>query len=122
MLLLTRPPSLACRTRSPMAVDYPEFQLRLPNGGPLAHGRLLEERGTNGSQKFRVLAGSPARPAAVASFPVQMPSSYRLREQLISEGVIAESAKWTDWLEMTKDVICNSPSAAAEILLGRSAN
>jgi 5-methylcytosine-specific restriction protein B len=33
-----------------MADEYPEFQLRLPHGGPLAHERLLAERGTNGSQ------------------------------------------------------------------------
>jgi 5-methylcytosine-specific restriction protein B len=105
-----------------MAVEYPEFQLRLPHGGPLAHGRLLDEQGTNGSQKFLVLAGSPARPEVVPSFPVRMPSSYNLREKLINEGVIAQSPTWPGWLETTKDVICNSPSAAAEILVGRSAN
>ena len=105
-----------------MAVEYPEFQLRLPHGGPLAYGRLLDEQGTNGSQKFLVLAGSPARSEVVPSFPVRMPSSYNLREKLINEGVIAQSATWSGWLETTRDVICNSPSAAAEILVGRSAN
>lgn len=105
-----------------MSTEYPEFQLRLPNGGPLARGRLLEEYGTNGSQQFLVLAGSPARPDHVPSFPARMQASYRLREKLIGEGVIGESETWPGWLETTKDVTCNSPSSAAEILVGRSAN
>jgi 5-methylcytosine-specific restriction protein B len=103
---------------------YPEFRLRLPGGGPgeAARGRLLTEKGTNGSQKFVVLAGSPARPEVVPSFPVRMPSSYRLRQRLIEEGVLRRSVRWPGWLESAKDVECNSPSAAAEILVGRSAN
>ncbi|WNM29937.1 DUF4357 domain-containing protein [Streptomyces sp. Li-HN-5-11] len=102
--------------------QYPEFRLRLPNGGPEARGRLLTEKGTNGSQKFVVLAGSPGRSEVVPSFPVRMPSSYRLRQRLIDEGVLTQSANWPGWLETTRDVECNSPSAAAEILVGRSAN
>jgi 5-methylcytosine-specific restriction protein B len=102
--------------------QYPEFRLRLPNGGPEARGRLLTEKGTNGSQKFVVLAGSPGRSEVVPSFPVRMPSSYRLRQRLIDEGVLTRSANWPGWLETTRDVECNSPSAAAEILVGRSAN
>ncbi|MEU0270860.1 DUF4357 domain-containing protein [Streptomyces sp. NPDC006307] len=108
-----------------MAADstaYPEFRLRLPNGGPEARGRLLTDKGTNGSQKFVVLAGSPGRPEVVPSFPVRMPSSYRLRQRLIEDGILAQSATWPGWLEVTQDVECNSPSAAAEILVGRSAN
>ncbi|MFI2301201.1 DUF4357 domain-containing protein [Actinacidiphila glaucinigra] len=108
--------------RLPEPVEYPEFLLRLPSGGPLARGRLLAEKGTNGSQKFVVLAHSPARPDVVPSFPLRMPSSHRLRQQLIDEGTIRESATWQGWLETARDIECNSPSAAAEILLGRSAN
>ncbi|MFE4086005.1 DUF4357 domain-containing protein [Streptomyces sp. YIM B13502] len=103
-------------------VRYPEFRLRLPGGGPEARGRLLTEKGTNGSQKFVVLAGSPGRTDVVPSFPHRMPSSYRLRQRLISEGVLVASASRPGWLETTRDVECNSPSAAAEILVGRSAN
>lgn len=105
-----------------MAEDYPEFLLRLPNGGPVAKGRLLTEKGTNGSQKFVVSAGSPARSEVVPSFAAAMPSSYRLREELISDGTMRQSTTWPGWLEITTDVACNSPSAAAEILVGRSAN
>lgn len=102
--------------------QYPEFRLRLPGAGPEARGRLLAEKGTNGSQKFVVLAGSPGRPEVVPSFPVRMPSSYRLRQRLIEDGKLTESTTWPGWLEATQDIECNSPSAAAEILVGRSAN
>ncbi|OXM65381.1 DUF4357 domain-containing protein [Amycolatopsis vastitatis] len=105
-----------------MAEEYPEFQLQLPRGGPLAHGRLLHEKGTNGSQKFAVLAGSPARAETVPSFRVHMKSSNAIREDLIATGRMRESEKWPGYLETTEDIECNSPSAAAEILLGRSAN
>ncbi|MET9845668.1 DUF4357 domain-containing protein [Streptomyces ossamyceticus] len=101
---------------------YPEFRLRLPGGGPEARGRLLTEKGTNGSQKFVVLAGSPGRPEVVPSFPLRIPSSYRLRQRLIEDGILTESETWPGWLELVEDVECNSPSAAAEILVGRSAN
>ncbi|ALO96782.1 Putative restriction enzyme [Streptomyces hygroscopicus subsp. limoneus] len=105
-----------------MAHEYPEFRLRLPGGGPEARGRLLTEKGTNGSQKFVVLAGSPGRPEVVPSFPVRMPSSYRLRQRLIEDDIFVESETWPGWMELIEDVECNSPSAAAEILVGRSAN
>ncbi|MFF5532010.1 DUF4357 domain-containing protein [Streptomyces cinerochromogenes] len=105
-----------------MADAYPEFRLRLPGGGPEARGRLLTEKGTNGSQKFVVLAGSPGRPEVVPSFPVRIPSSYRLRQRLIADDVFVESETWPGWMELVADVECNSPTAAAEILVGRSAN
>ncbi|MFI2426229.1 DUF4357 domain-containing protein [Streptomyces sp. NPDC018955] len=104
------------------ASPYPEFRLRLPGDGPEARGRLLADKGTNGSQKFVVLAGSPGRAEVVPSFPHRMPSSYRLRRRLIDEGALVESAHWPGRLETTRDIECNSPSAAAEILVGRSAN
>ncbi|WP_026454236.1 DUF4357 domain-containing protein [Saccharomonospora iraqiensis] len=105
-----------------MPGPYPEFHLRLPYEGPVAHGRLLEEKGTNGSQKFVVLAGSPVRSSYVPSFPEHMRSSYLLRQRLIGEGRIVPSPQWPDHLETTEDIECNSPSAAAEILTGSSAN
>ena len=105
-----------------MSDEYPEFQLRLPHGGPMAHGRLLHEMGTNGSQKFQILAGSPVRPEVVPSFPKHMKSSHLFREGLIAEGAITRSTSRPEYLETARDIVCNSPSAAAEILLGRAAN
>lgn len=105
-----------------MADAYPEFRLRLPYGGPYARGRLLGRKGTNGSQQFVVLAGSPVRPEVVPSFELRVPAAYRLRQRLIDEQLIAPSQSWQGFLEATADVTCNSPSAAAAVLLGRSAN
>jgi 5-methylcytosine-specific restriction protein B len=108
--------------RPGVAGEYPEFLLRLPGGGPTARGRLLKDKGTNGSQRFVIAAGSPVRTDVVPSFPVRMPSSYRLRQELIAEGAIDESRTRQGWWETTRDIECNSPSAAAEVLVGRSAN
>ncbi|QKW32872.1 DUF4357 domain-containing protein [Actinomadura sp. NAK00032] len=105
-----------------MADEFPEFQLRLPNGGPVAHGRLLKEIGLNGSHKFRVLAGSPARSDTSPSFPRTNPSSHRSRAALISDESLATSTRWPGFLEVTEDIDCNSASAAAEIILGRNSN
>ncbi|SFW63549.1 DUF4357 domain-containing protein [Amycolatopsis australiensis] len=105
-----------------MDSPYPEFQLQLPFNGPIAHGRLLTEKGTNGSQKFSVSAGSPVRSEEVPSFPSTMKSSHKLRKSLRAGGRVTESTRFPGYLETTEDIICNSPSAAAEILLGRSAN
>ncbi|RAJ44772.1 5-methylcytosine-specific restriction protein B [Kitasatospora sp. SolWspMP-SS2h] len=101
---------------------YPDFLLSLPGGTHVARGRLLADRGSNGSQKFVVLAGSPVRAEVVPSFPIRMPSSFRFREKLIAEGAITDSGRWAGMLEVVHDVECGSPSAAAEILVGRSAN
>jgi 5-methylcytosine-specific restriction enzyme B len=102
--------------------DYPEFRLRLPNGGPQARGRLLAEKGTNGSQKFVVLAGSPARFDVVPSFSERARSSFLLRQGLIEERALRESTTHPGWREVTRDVECNSPSQAAEILIGSKTN
>ncbi|GIH68127.1 DUF4357 domain-containing protein [Sphaerimonospora thailandensis] len=105
-----------------MSNEYPEFQIRLPDGGLVAHGLLLDEKGTNGSQKFVVLAGSPVRPHVVPSFEEKGGAPYRLRQELIDNGTIAKSPKWPGYLETGRDIVCNSPSAAAAIVLGRSSN
>ncbi|MEU0516728.1 DUF4357 domain-containing protein [Streptosporangium sp. NPDC006007] len=105
-----------------MAAEYPEFQIRLPNGGPTAHGRLLDERGPNGSLKFLVRSGSPVRQDTVSSFKEKKKSSYEYRQRLIDDGVIVESTSWPGYLEISGDFTFNSPSAAAGVLLGRSTN
>ncbi|MEU0482661.1 DUF4357 domain-containing protein [Streptosporangium sp. NPDC006013] len=123
-----RPPPSRCPrppvpTRGSLMPDASsEFQIRLPHSEFMARGRLLDEVGTNGSQMFLVCAGSPVRPNFVPSFPVQMSSSHRFRQRLIDEGSIVESTTWPGYLETSRDIPCNSPSAAAEILVGRSAN
>ncbi|MGR4882384.1 DUF4357 domain-containing protein [Streptomyces sp. LARHCF249] len=105
-----------------MSDAYPEFRLRLPNGGPEALGRLLAEKGARGSRKFIVAAGSPVRAEVVQSFAVRKPPSHRTRQQLIAEGAIRESSRRPGWLETVRDIEFSSPSAAAEVLMGCSVN
>lgn len=105
-----------------MSEEYPEFSLRLPNGGPTAHGRLLEEKGPNGSQKFMILAGSPGRAEVVPSFALRVPGAYRLREDMIKDGVLAPSTRWPGYLEVSGDFVCNSPSTAVSVLVGGNRN
>ncbi|WP_327361415.1 DUF4357 domain-containing protein [Streptomyces sp. NBC_01296] len=106
-----------------MATDpYPEFRLRLPNGGPEARGRQTDEMGTNGSRRFVVGPGQPVRAEVVPSFPKRVASAHRLREQLISEGRIKQTKTWPGCLETADTITFNSSSEAAAVLTGSSAN
>lgn len=105
-----------------MADEYPEFSLRLPNGGPAVRGRQTDELGTNGSRKFVVNAGQPVRPDVVPSFATRAASAARLRELMIRTGVIRESTTWPGWLETTAAITFNSSSEAAAVLAGRNSN
>ncbi|MFG3509166.1 DUF4357 domain-containing protein [Streptomyces sp. NPDC047821] len=105
-----------------MTDAYPELYLRLPRNGPEARGRLLGEKGARGSQKFVIVAGSPAQVEEVASFRARKPTSYRTRRQLVAEGALRRSERWQGYLEAARDIECTSPTAAAEILRGCSVN
>ncbi|MHA4774585.1 DUF4357 domain-containing protein [Streptomyces sp. MSC1_001] len=105
-----------------MAEVYPEFRLRLPNGGPVARGRQTDEMGTNGSRKFFVGRGQPVRKDVAASFAARATSASTKRELLISHGVIKPSDTWPGCLETTEDLVFNSPSEAASVLTGSSLN
>ncbi len=100
--------------------EYPEFRLRLPNGGPEARGRLTHQMGTNGSQRFIVAPGQPVRPDVVPSFTKRAASAHRLREKLIDEGRIRRSSVWPGWLETADEITFNSASEAASVLTGGS--
>jgi 5-methylcytosine-specific restriction protein B len=101
-------------------MQYPEFLLRLPNGGPQARGRVLPERGMNGSLKFLVLAGSPVR---AETLPGIGPHAAAQRAALLANGAIREeSDRWPGCWETTRDIECNSPSAAASVVAGRSSD
>ncbi|MFC8097898.1 DUF4357 domain-containing protein [Streptomyces sp. NPDC057363] len=102
-----------------MADEYPEFRLRLPNGGPYARGRVLPSKGMNGSPRFLVLAGSPVRRETL---PGAGPYATAQRDALIEEGAIRESEQWPGYLEAARDIECNSPSAAASIVAGRGSD
>ncbi len=108
--------------KASMSSKYPEFQLRLPNDGPIARGRLLDEIGSRRSRKFIVLAGSPARAEVVPSFAAHAPTFSKLRERLMSDELLVPSQRWFGYLEAAKDIVCDAPSSAAAVLLGRNAN
>ncbi|MBW8483941.1 DUF4357 domain-containing protein [Actinomadura parmotrematis] len=105
-----------------MSDGYPEFRLSIPYSSLKARGRLLEEIGTNGSQKFVILAGSYGREQAVPSFSTQAVSSHRTRQKLLADGSLVSSTAHPGFLEATTDIVCNSPSAAGEVLVGGSVN
>ncbi len=103
-------------------MEYPEFWLRLPNGGLLARGRQTNELGTNGSRRFVVDARQPARAEAVPSFALRVASAHKVREALIRQGRIRKSEKWPGWLETAEPITFNSSSEAAAVLTGSSSN
>ncbi|MEU7044720.1 DUF4357 domain-containing protein [Streptomyces varsoviensis] len=104
--------------------ETPPFLLRLPGASEVdpARGVLLDEVGTNGSRKFRILAGSPARENEMPSFSKHFTATARERETLKKTGVLRPSARWPGWLELAQDVDCGSPSFAAGVLVGAPRN
>ncbi|GHB15788.1 hypothetical protein GCM10010377_01510 [Streptomyces viridiviolaceus] len=107
-----------------MADEYPEFRLRLPNGDGIdrARGVLLDETGTNGSRKFLVRAGSPARDHVMPSLGKHFKAPTKRREELRARGTLVPSARWPGWLELAEDVVFGSPSFAAVVLVGAPRN
>ncbi|MER7735995.1 DUF4357 domain-containing protein [Streptomyces erythrochromogenes] len=107
-----------------MAHEYPEFRLRLPGGDGVerARGVLLDETGTNGSRKFLVRAGSPARVHVMPSLGKHFKAPAARREELRAQGVLVPSQRWPGWLELTEDVVFGSPSFAAVVMVGAPRN
>ncbi|MCQ9131487.1 DUF4357 domain-containing protein [Streptomyces hilarionis] len=106
------------------SATYPEFQLRLPNGDGIdrARGALLDETGTNGSRRFLIRAGSPARDHVMPSLATHFKAPLKRREELRAQGVLVPSPRWAGWLELTEDVVVGSPSFAAVLLVGAPRN
>ncbi|MEY9858510.1 5-methylcytosine-specific restriction protein B [Catenulispora sp. GAS73] len=102
--------------------EYPEFQLRLPNNGPIALGRLLDERGTNGSKRFILTAHSPVRHMGLAlpTYETEM-LVIDADEDLFTRDLV-ESGTYPGCLETTRDLDFGSPGAAAEFVTGSAAN
>ena len=89
------------------AVDVPDLILK---------GKDAQGKGTETSQGFKVFATSLARPNEVDSMPGW---ARDLRADLIENGVLQQGSQG---LVLTQDYLFASPSAAAAVLLGRSAN
>ncbi|RUP05930.1 MAG: GIY-YIG nuclease family protein [Mycobacterium sp.] len=90
--------------------DSPLFELHLKKEGIVAQAREIDG-------EFTVLAGSGARAAWMAASH----HGYKaLREQLIQEGALAPADNGA--VQFAHDQVFASPSAAAAVIAGRSAN
>jgi len=74
------------------------------------------------SQGFLVFKGSLARKDTAPSFREQVRGYFMKRQKLIDEGVLVPAENNEDSYIFTQDYLFDSPSAAAAIVLGRSAN
>lgn len=79
-------------------------------------GRDAEATGTDTPEGFVVFEGSLARAATVPSLPA---ATRAHRDQLLAEGVLTPAGPH---LRFAKTFLFNSPSTAAAVVLGRTAN
>ncbi|GAA1899329.1 hypothetical protein GCM10009716_06460 [Streptomyces sodiiphilus] len=99
----------------------PEFRLTLPKDGNEARGYLLIEFGGNGTHKFLLRKGSLV---AAEAWPGLGDHARRLRADLRADGGLADAPvapgrpqsppRWVT----TRDITCNSSSAAATLVQG----
>jgi hypothetical protein len=82
-------------------------------------GKGVQATGYEASQGFVVRAGSQATATTVPSMAQHVRGMYDLRQELISNGVLVMQARL---YQFTQDYTFSSPSTAASVLLGRSAN
>lgn len=96
-------------------------EVKLETRQPQETFQINSSRGSNAqgiltSEGFVVFKGSKAAATTVPSFP---PSMQKLRIELIDKGLIVQN---NDCLDFTDDYIFGSPSTAAAIVMGRTAN
>lgn len=82
----------------------------------LLKAKGIEARGIDGAEGFVVRAGSGAVKAEVPSI---QPFTANLRRVLMEKGVMIDAG---DSYRLAQDYTLDSPSIAAVVLLGRSAN
>ena len=82
-------------------------------------GKGVQATGYEASQGFVVRAGSQAVADSVPSMALHVRGMYDLRQELISNGVLAMQV---GLYQFTQDYSFSSPSTAAAVVLGRSAN
>ncbi|MGW7355484.1 DUF4357 domain-containing protein [Streptomyces sp. NPDC054802] len=103
----------------------PEFRIKLPQDGGEARGYLLTEFGGNGTHKFVLQEGSLV---AADAWPGLGDHARRLRAELRENGALADASTRPDrpqapprWVT-TRDIECNSSSAAAALVYGYDAS
>jgi len=86
-------------------------------------GKGAVASGYEASQGFVVKAGSQAVADTVPSMQQYVRGMYELRQELIAIGVLAPASDTpADGYRFTQDYVFSSPSTAAAVVLGRSAN
>lgn len=86
-------------------------------------GKGAVASGYESSQGFVVKAGSQAVADTVPSMQQHVRGMYELRQELIANGVLAPASDApADGYSFTQDYVFSSPSTAAAVVLGRSAN
>jgi len=94
---------------------------KVDGGGPIlkCQGKGIVATGLDTAQGFIVRAGSYATKEITPSLKEYFPSTCDLRTQLLANGVLTEDK---DRFRFTQDYAFTSPSLAAQVVLGRSAN
>jgi len=82
-------------------------------------GKGVTASGYEATQGFVVKAGSQAVGESVPSMQQHVRGMYDLREELIGNGVLVREG---DHYRFAQDYVFSSPSTAAAVVLGRSAN
>jgi hypothetical protein len=86
-------------------------------------GKGVTATGYESSQGFVVKAGSQAATTTTPSMQQHLLGTCELRGELIANGVLALSGSDpADVYRFTQDFVFSSPSTAADVVLGRSAN
>lgn len=85
----------------------------------ICQGKGVEAKGMETSQGFLVKAGSQAVLESVPSMKQHVRGMYDLRGDLIGSQVLSET---DSYYRFTQDYVFSSPSTAAAVILGRSAN
>ncbi|MET8114694.1 DUF4357 domain-containing protein [Streptomyces prasinus] len=104
----------------------PEFRIKLPQDGAEARGCLLTQFGGNGTNKFLLREGSLV---TAEEWPGLGRHARRFRAELRADGALVDApaapgrpqdapARWT----VTRDIECNSSSAAAALVYGYDAS
>ncbi|MFE2261045.1 AAA family ATPase [Streptomyces griseosporeus] len=102
----------------------PEFRIKLPKDSGEARGYLLAEFGSNGTYKFLLREGSVV---AAEAWPGLGDHARRIRENLRTSGALIDAPdpghpdaphRWVS----TRDIECNSSSAAAALVYGYDAS
>ncbi|WP_225080699.1 AAA family ATPase [Streptomyces sp. CoT10] len=103
----------------------PEFRIKLPKDAGEARGYLLAEFGGNGTYKFLLREGSTA---VTEAWPGLGEYARRIRADLRASGGFVDAPADPDrpsapprWVA-TRDIVCNSSSAAAALVYGYDAS